>query len=135
MNDCVERFLFGVRAILAISIVLLGVPLKGLGQVEAPYNNHRINEQGVLVDRFMGLIALQAIGLVALVFGWHLVPFQVVVLTVFLFVASLTAAWVVSYHPRLSLFFLNGHGLSDLFPGHGGGGPHTPGRYPVGPHS
>lgn len=53
----------------------------------------------VLVDRFMGLIALQAIGLVALVFGWHLVPFQVVVLTVILFGASLTAAWVVSYRP------------------------------------
>jgi uncharacterized protein (TIRG00374 family) len=51
----------------------------------------------VLVDRFMGLIALQMIGLVALVFSWHLVPSEIKVLTVLLFGVSLLAAWVVSY--------------------------------------
>jgi len=51
----------------------------------------------VLVDRFMGLIALQMIGLTALVFSWQLVPSEIKVLTVLLFGASLMAAWVVSY--------------------------------------
>jgi uncharacterized protein (TIRG00374 family) len=51
----------------------------------------------VLVDRFMGLIALQMIGLVALVFSWQLVPSEIKVLTVLLFGVSLLAAWVVSY--------------------------------------
>ncbi|GAB4535543.1 MAG: lysylphosphatidylglycerol synthase transmembrane domain-containing protein [Anaerolineae bacterium] len=53
----------------------------------------------VLVDRFMGLIALQAIGLIALVFSWRLVPTEIVLLTVALFSVSLVAAWVVSYRP------------------------------------
>jgi hypothetical protein len=53
----------------------------------------------VLVDRFMGLIALQTIGLIALVFSWQLVPTEIKVLTVVLFSASLMAAWVVSYRP------------------------------------
>jgi uncharacterized protein (TIRG00374 family) len=52
----------------------------------------------VLVDRFMGLFALQAIGLVALAFGWRLVPSEIVILTVAVFGVSLIAAWVVSYH-------------------------------------
>jgi uncharacterized protein (TIRG00374 family) len=51
----------------------------------------------VLVDRFMGLIALQAIGLVAIAFSWRLVPTEIVILTVALFGVSLMAAWVVSY--------------------------------------
>ena len=51
----------------------------------------------VLVDRFIGLIALQAIGLVALAFSWQLVPTEIVILTVVLFGVSLMAAWVVSY--------------------------------------
>lgn len=51
----------------------------------------------VIVDRFMGLLALQAIGLAALAFSWRLVPLQIVILTVALFGASLLAAWVVSY--------------------------------------
>jgi uncharacterized protein (TIRG00374 family) len=53
----------------------------------------------VLVERYMGLIALQAIGLIALVFSWQLVPFEIVILTVAFFGASLMAAWVVSYRP------------------------------------
>lgn len=51
----------------------------------------------VLVDRFMGLFALQAIGLMALVFAWRLVPMEIVILTVAVFGTSLLAAWVVSY--------------------------------------
>jgi len=51
----------------------------------------------VLVDRFMGLIALQMIGLVALIFSWQLVPSEIKILTVLLFGVSLMAAWVVSY--------------------------------------
>jgi uncharacterized protein (TIRG00374 family) len=51
----------------------------------------------VLVDRFMGLIALQAIGLIALAFSWRLVPPEIVILTVALFGVSLVAAGVVSY--------------------------------------
>jgi len=51
----------------------------------------------VLVDRFMGLFSLQAIGLVALIFSWRIVPAQIVALTVVVFGASLLAAWVVSY--------------------------------------
>jgi uncharacterized protein (TIRG00374 family) len=53
----------------------------------------------VLVDRFMGLFALQAIGLVALIFSWRLVPLEVVFLTVAVFGVSLLAAWIVSYRP------------------------------------
>lgn len=51
----------------------------------------------VLVDRFMGLFALQAIGLTALAFSWQLIPMEIVILTVAVFGASLLAAWVVSY--------------------------------------
>jgi len=51
----------------------------------------------VLVDRFMGLIALQMIGLIALIFSWQLVPSEIKILTVILFGVSLMAAWVVSY--------------------------------------
>lgn len=51
----------------------------------------------VLVDRFMGLLALQAIGLIALGFAWQLVPAEIVILTVAVFGASLLAAWVVSF--------------------------------------
>jgi uncharacterized protein (TIRG00374 family) len=67
------------------------------------YELSRSSERGaeavssVLVDRFMGLFALQAIGLVALAFSWRLVPGEIVLLTVAVFGASLLAAWVVSY--------------------------------------
>jgi uncharacterized membrane protein YbhN (UPF0104 family) len=80
---------------------------------ELSQRSHRGAEavSSVLVDRFMGLIALQTIGLIALVFSWQLVPTQIKVLTVVLFSASLIAAWVVSYRPlwefladRLPLF-------------------------------
>ena len=75
------------------------------GDAVKMYELSQRSEQGaeavssVLVDRFMGLIALQAIGLVALIFAWQLVPLQVVALTVTLFGVSLMAAWVVSYRP------------------------------------
>jgi uncharacterized protein (TIRG00374 family) len=68
---------------------------------ELSRRSHRGAEavSSVLVDRFMGLIALQTIGLIALVLSWQLVPTQIKVLTVVLFGASLMAAWVVSYRP------------------------------------
>jgi uncharacterized protein (TIRG00374 family) len=50
----------------------------------------------VLVDRFMGLFALQAIGLVALAFAWRLVPVEIVLLTVGVFGSSLLVGWAVS---------------------------------------
>jgi uncharacterized protein (TIRG00374 family) len=66
---------------------------------ELSQRSHRGAEavSSVLVDRFMGLIALQMIGLTALIFSWQLVPSEIKVLTVLLFGASLMAAWVVSY--------------------------------------
>jgi uncharacterized protein (TIRG00374 family) len=51
----------------------------------------------VLVDRFMGLFSLQAIGLLALIFSWRIVPGPIVLLTLVVFGASILAAWVVSY--------------------------------------
>lgn len=53
----------------------------------------------VLVDRFMGLFALQAIALGALVFAWRMLPLQVVIFTIALFGASLLVAWIVSSRP------------------------------------
>ena len=53
----------------------------------------------VLVDRFIGLIALQAIALIALAFSWRLMPTWIVILTVSFFAGSLMVAWVVSYRP------------------------------------
>jgi uncharacterized membrane protein YbhN (UPF0104 family) len=50
----------------------------------------------VLVDRFMGLFALQAIALVALLFSWRLIPSQVAIFTVVIFGVSLLVAWVIS---------------------------------------
>ena len=87
------------------------------GDAVKMYELSRSSERGaeavssVLVDRFMGLFSLQAIGLVALTFSWRLVPGQIVALTVAVFGVSLLAAWVVSYRPlweglarRVSLF-------------------------------
>jgi hypothetical protein len=56
----------------------------------------------VLVDRFTGLFALQAIALAALLFSWWLIPGQIVILTVVIFGASLLVAWVVSSKPLWS---------------------------------
>jgi uncharacterized protein (TIRG00374 family) len=56
----------------------------------------------VLVDRFMGLFALQAIALAALLFSWWLIPGQIVILTVVIFGASLLVGWVVSSKPLWS---------------------------------
>lgn len=56
----------------------------------------------VLVDRFVGLFALQAIALIALLFSWHLIPLQLVIFTVVIFGFSLLVAWVVSSRPLWS---------------------------------
>jgi len=67
------------------------------------YELSRSSERGaqavssVLVDRFMGLFALQAIALVALVFSWQLIPGRIVAFTIVIFGVSLLVAWVVSY--------------------------------------
>jgi uncharacterized protein (TIRG00374 family) len=65
----------------------------------------------VLVDRFMGLFALQAIALVALLFSWWLIPSQIAIFTVVIFGVSLLIAWLISSKPlwdglarRLPLF-------------------------------
>ena len=69
------------------------------------YELSRSSERGpqavssVLVDRFMGLFALQAIALVALIFAWRLLPLQVVIFTVAIFGASILVAWIVSSRP------------------------------------
>jgi glycosyltransferase 2 family protein len=66
------------------------------------YELSRSSERGaqavssVLVDRFMGLFASQAIALVALAFAWRLLPVQVVIFTVALFGVSMLVAWIVS---------------------------------------
>lgn len=49
----------------------------------------------VLVDRFTGLIVLQAIALVGLAFGYRLVSSGVVVVTVLLFGGSLAVVWLL----------------------------------------
>jgi uncharacterized protein (TIRG00374 family) len=73
------------------------------GDAVRMYELSRSSERGaeavssVLVDRFMGLFALQAIGLAALAFGWRLVPTEIVLVTVAVFGASLLAAWMVSF--------------------------------------
>ncbi len=65
----------------------------------------------VLVDRFMGLFALQAIALVALLFSWQLIPSQIAIFTVIIFGVSALVAWIISSKPlwqglaqRLPLF-------------------------------
>lgn len=50
----------------------------------------------VLVDRFVGLFALQAIALVALAFSWQLIPSRLAILTIVVFGVSMLVAWVVS---------------------------------------
>jgi hypothetical protein len=56
----------------------------------------------VLVDRFMGLLALQAIALIALIFSWRLIPLKIVIFTVIIFGVSLLVAWVVTTKPLWS---------------------------------
>ena len=53
----------------------------------------------VLVDRYVGLLALQAMGLIALAFSWRLVPTEIVILTLVIFGVCLLTAWIVSYRP------------------------------------
>ncbi len=78
------------------------------GDAVKAYELSRSTKQGaqvvstVLVDRFMGLFALQAIALIALIFSWRLIPFQIVIFTVVIFGASLLVAWVVSSKPLWS---------------------------------
>jgi uncharacterized protein (TIRG00374 family) len=56
----------------------------------------------VLVDRFVGLFALQAIALVALIFSWQLIPPPLAILTIGVFGISMLVAWVVSSRPLWS---------------------------------
>jgi uncharacterized protein (TIRG00374 family) len=56
----------------------------------------------VLVDRFVGLFALQAIALIALIFSWQLIPLQIVIFTVIVFGVSLLVGWIVSSRPLWS---------------------------------
>ena len=87
------------------------------GDAIKAYELSRSTKQGpqvvstVLVDRFMGLFALQAIALIALVFSWRLIPLQIIILSLVIFGVSLLVAWVVSSKPvwsglaqRLPLF-------------------------------
>lgn len=78
------------------------------GDAIKAYELSRSTKQGaqvvstVLVDRFMGLFALQAIALIALIFSWRLIPFPIVVFTLIIFGVSLLVAWVVSSKPLWS---------------------------------
>jgi len=49
----------------------------------------------VIVDRFLGLLALQAIALVALLFAWHTVPAAVAYFTVGIFAVMLSAGYLL----------------------------------------
>jgi uncharacterized protein (TIRG00374 family) len=71
------------------------------GDVVRMYELSRSSRRGaeavntVLVDRFLGLIVLQAIALVGLAFGYRLVSPGVIVLTVLLFGGSLVVVWLL----------------------------------------
>ncbi len=64
----------------------------------------------VLVDRFLGLLALQAIALVALVFNWRAVPTVIAYLSVVIFAGILTAGYLL-INPTLYHFLQNRVGL------------------------
>ncbi|MDM8526583.1 lysylphosphatidylglycerol synthase transmembrane domain-containing protein [Anaerolineales bacterium HSG24] len=49
----------------------------------------------VLVDRFLGLLTLQGIGTIALLFNWNAVPAPVAYFTVVMFIASSTAGYLM----------------------------------------
>ncbi|MDM8520694.1 lysylphosphatidylglycerol synthase transmembrane domain-containing protein [Anaerolineales bacterium HSG6] len=49
----------------------------------------------VLVDRFLGLLTLQGIGTLALLFNWNAVPAPVAYFTVAMFIASSTAGYLM----------------------------------------
>ncbi len=53
----------------------------------------------VVVDRFLGLSALQAIALVALIFDWDAVPTAVAYFTVVIFVAGLVLGYLLIHRP------------------------------------
>ncbi len=53
----------------------------------------------VLVDRFLGLSALQAIGTVALLFNWQAVPPQVAYFTVIIFGCGLVGGFLLIHRP------------------------------------
>ena len=65
----------------------------------------------VVVDRFLGLSALQAIALVALIFDWDAVPAFIAYFTIIIFLASLILGYLLIHRPlyltlqaRISLF-------------------------------
>lgn len=49
----------------------------------------------VLVDRFLGLSALQAIGALALLFNWQAVPLQVAVFTIAIFLSGMVGGYLL----------------------------------------
>jgi len=100
----VDASLWDLTKLWFISFLFTNLLPSGIGgDAIKMYELSRSSERGaeavssVLVDRFMGLFALQAIGLTALIFGWRLVPIEVVILTVAVFGASLLVAGVISY--------------------------------------
>ncbi len=53
----------------------------------------------VVVDRFLGLLALQAIALIALAFSWTIIPTIVAYFTIFIFTAMITAGLLLINRP------------------------------------
>jgi uncharacterized protein (TIRG00374 family) len=92
-----------LTALWFISFLFTNLLPSGIGgDAIKAYELSRTSGQGprvistVLVDRFVGLFALQAIALVALVFSWRLIPSRLAILTVVVFGVSMLVAWVVS---------------------------------------
>ena len=102
----VDASLRELTALWFVSFLFTNILPSGIGgDAIKMYELSRSSERGpqavssVLVDRFMGLFALQAISLVAIIFAWRLLPFQLVIFTVALFGASVLVAWIVSSRP------------------------------------
>ncbi len=65
----------------------------------------------VVVDRFLGLLALQSIALVALIFSWNAVPVIIAYFTILIFMVSIAAGYLLinralyqSLQERIALF-------------------------------
>jgi glycosyltransferase 2 family protein len=98
-----------LAALYFISFLFTNVLPSGIGgDAVRAYELSRTTQRGaevvstVLVDRFMGLFALQAIALIALIFSWWMIPLKIVAFTVVIFGVSLLIAWVVSSKPLWS---------------------------------
>jgi uncharacterized protein (TIRG00374 family) len=95
-----------LTALWFVSFLFTNILPSGIGgDAVRAYELSRSSERGaqavtsVLVDRFVGLFALQTIALVALAFSWRLMPDQLVFITVLLFSISLLAAAVLAFPP------------------------------------